>query len=66
MSRVVIIDTETTGLSPTKGGHRVINIAAVEIIDGALTGKTFNSYINPEGKESSPKAFKVHRLTDQF
>lgn len=66
MHRVVVIDTETTGLSPMKGGHRVINLAGVEIVDGKPTGNVFNTYINPEGKKSTPKALKVHRLTDEF
>ncbi|MFA0441387.1 hypothetical protein BCU70_10260 [Vibrio sp. 10N.286.49.C2] len=66
MDRVVVIDTETTGLSPTEGGHRVINIAAVEIVDGVITGKVFHAFINPEGKKSHSKAFKVHKLTDEF
>jgi DNA polymerase III epsilon subunit-like protein len=52
MDRVVVIDTETTGLSPKKGGPRVINIAAVEVIDGVNTGKVFHTFINPEGKRS--------------
>ena len=66
MDRVIVIDTETTGLSPSRGGHRVINIAAVEIIDGKITGNTFHSFINPEGKKSQPGAFKVHKLTEEF
>ena len=45
MDRVVVIDTETTCLSSNVGGHRVINIAAVEIIDGKFTGRFFHSYI---------------------
>jgi len=66
MGRILVIDTETTGLSPSKGGHRIINIAAVEIIDGKLTGNTFHSYINPNGKKSCPNAFRVHKITDAF
>ncbi|MGR5554628.1 exonuclease domain-containing protein [Vibrio alfacsensis] len=65
MKRIVAIDTETTGLSPING-HRVVNIAAVEIIDGELTGNTFHSYVSPQGKKSSSGALKVHQLTDTF
>ena len=36
MVRIVVIDTETTGLSPTDG-HRLIEIAAVEIINGVIS-----------------------------
>ena len=65
MSRVVV-DTETTGLSPSSGNHRIVNIAAIEILNGKLTGEVFHAYINPEGKKSPPKALKVHNLTDKF
>jgi DNA polymerase III epsilon subunit-like protein len=44
MDRVVIIDTETTGLSPRKGKHRIVNLAAVEIIDGDITGSIFHYF----------------------
>lgn len=66
MTRVVVIDTETTGLSPLKGGHRVVEIAAIEIIDGQITGQLFHSYVNPEGKKSSVRAQKVHQLNASF
>lgn len=45
--RQVFIDTETTGLS-AKYGHRVIELAAVETIDGELTGRVLHSYFDPE------------------
>ena len=38
MARIVVIDTETTGLSPTDG-HRLIEVAAVEIINEVYLGK---------------------------
>ena len=48
MSRIIIIDTETTGLSPYQGNHRGVNLAAVEIIDDTITtatnGKRWNGY----------------------
>ena len=43
--REIILDTETTGLNPSEG-HRVIEIAAIEVIDFLPTGKTFHKYIN--------------------
>ena len=43
--RQVVLDTETTGLRPSEG-HRVIEIAAIEIIDYLPTGKTYQQYIN--------------------
>lgn len=51
MDRVVIIDTETTGLSPKGGSYRIVNLAAVEIIDGYITGSIFDYFLNPEGKK---------------
>lgn len=66
MDRVIIIDTETTGLSPQEGNHRIINLAAVEIIDGDITGNIFHYYLNPEGKKSNAKAFAVHQIDDSF
>lgn len=66
MSRIVVIDTETTGLDYLSG-HRVIEIAAVEIVDGVISrDKYFQSYVDPEGKKSAPKALKVHGLEAKF
>src|SRR5208337_3310234 len=45
--RCIILDTETTGLDP-KQGHRVIEIAAVEVVDRRLTGRHIHFYVNPE------------------
>ena len=47
MIREIILDTETTGLDPLEG-HRIIEIAAIELIDHVKTEKSFHSYINPE------------------
>jgi DNA polymerase III epsilon subunit len=66
MARQIAIDTETTGLSTIKGRHRVIEIALVEIIDGKLTGNSFQSYFSPEGRKSRPLAFKTHKIKDSF
>ncbi|TRX57302.1 exonuclease domain-containing protein [Thalassomonas sp. M1454] len=66
MSKIVVIDTETTGLDPYKGGHRVIELAAIEIVDGELTGNSFRYYLNPEGKKNNPDAFRVHQISNEF
>ena len=44
--RLIILDTETTGLSPAEG--RIVEIAAVEMLDGKLTGREFHHFLNPE------------------
>ena len=62
--RQIILDTETTGLDPALG-HRVIEIAAVEIVNRRLTDRRFHCYVNP-GRESDEAAMQVHGLTAEF
>ena len=45
--RQIVLDTETTGLEVTSG-HRIIELAAVEIINRRPSGTRFHRYINPE------------------
>jgi len=59
--RCIILDTETTGLDP-KLGHRVIEIAAVEVVDRRLTGRNVHFYLNPE-REIDAGASDVHGMT---
>ena len=59
--RQVVLDTETTGLEPEQGGHRVIELGAVEIIDRKITGGRFHEYIDPQ-REIDDAAFDVHGL----
>lgn len=60
--RQLILDTETTGLEAAKG-HRIIEFAAIEMIDRKLTGKSLHLYINPECP-IDPGATRVHGITD--
>ena len=62
--RQIVLDTETTGLRPSKG-HRVIEIAAIEIIDYLPTGKTYQQYINPQ-RDVPETSLKVHGLSYDF
>ena len=62
--RYVMLDTETTGLSPAKG-HRVIEIAAIEVENRAVTSKSYQAYLDPK-RPVEPEAFKVHGLSDEF
>jgi len=64
MSRQISIDTETTGLD-VKDGHRIIEVACVEIIDRRITGSTYHCYINPE-RAVDAGAMAVHGLSDTF
>lgn len=59
--RQIFIDTETTGLS-ARSGHRIIELAAVEAIDGCLTGKVLHTYLDP-GRDIDPGAQRVHGIT---
>jgi len=62
--RRVVLDTETTGLEVSQG-HRVVEIAAVELLDRRATGRHFHRYLNPE-REVDLGAVQVHGLTTEF
>lgn len=64
MTRQIFLDTETTGLDP-KQGHRIIEVAGVEMINRRPTGKRFHRYLNPE-REIDAGAVAVHGLTTEF
>lgn len=61
--RQLILDTETTGLDPVKG-HKIIEFAALEMIDRQLTGSSLHLYINPE-REIDEGASRIHGITDK-
>lgn len=61
--RQLILDTETTGLYPEKG-HRIIEFAALEMIDRKLTGNYLQLYINPE-REIDEDATKIHGIKNE-
>ncbi|TFW31936.1 DNA polymerase III subunit epsilon [Massilia horti] len=63
-NRLVVLDTETTGLNP-RTGDRVIEIGCVELVNRKLTGNNFHRYINPE-RDSDEAALAVHGLTTEF
>lgn len=64
MIREIVLDTETTGLSP-QGGDRLVEIGCVELINHIPTGQHFHVYINPE-RSMPEEAFRVHGLGDDF
>ena len=62
--RYICLDTETTGLDP-KTGHRIVEIACMEMINLVKTGQNFHCYINPE-RDVPIEAFKIHNLSTEF
>lgn len=62
--RHIILDTETTGLSPVNG-DRIVEIGCVEMVNRRLTGKHLHHYINPE-RDVPEGAFNVHGLSTEF
>ncbi len=60
----IVLDTETTGIS-VKDGHRVVEIACIELDNLIPTKNKFHCYLNPERKVSE-KAFEVHGYSDEF
>jgi DNA polymerase-3 subunit epsilon len=63
-NRIVVLDTETTGLNPQEG-HRIIEIGCVEMVKRRLTGKRFHVYLNPD-RIIDEGAIAVHGITNQF
>ena len=59
--RQIVLDTETTGLDP-KQGHRVIELAAIELSNRKISERRFHRYLNPE-REIDAGAAEVHGLT---
>ena len=62
-ARIVTFDTETTGLD-YKTGDRVIEIGLVEILGRRKSDKTFQTYLNPEGKKISEGARAITNISD--
>lgn len=62
--REIVIDTETTGLDP-RDGHRVVEVACIELLHHIPTGRKFHRYVNPE-REIPADAYAVHGLSAEF
>lgn len=63
-NRIIVLDTETTGLNP-QDGHKIIEIGCVELIKRRLTGKHFHVYIKPN-RTIDQGAIAVHGITNEF
>lgn len=62
--RQIVLDTETTGLSPEEG-HRIIEIGCLELIERRVTRNRFHVYLNPE-RRIDAGASEVHGISDEF
>lgn len=62
--RQIVLDTETTGLDPRQG-HRIIEVACLEMVNRRLTGRHLHKYINP-GRDIDEGAAAVHGITLDF
>ena len=62
--REIVIDTETTGLDP-HDGHRMVEIACIELMHHVPSGRKFHRYVNPE-RDMPADAFAVHGLSAEF
>ena len=62
--REIVLDTETTGLDPAVG-HRLVEIAGIELVNYIPTGRHYHCYINPE-RDMPDDAFRVHGLSREF
>lgn len=62
--REIVVDTETTGLD-AQSGHRIVEIAAIELFHHVPTGRKFHCYVNPE-RDMPVEAYQVHGLSEEF
>jgi DNA polymerase-3 subunit epsilon len=62
--RQIVLDTETTGLE-VRQGHRLIEIACIEMVERRLTGRQYQTYLNP-GRTIDEGARRVTGIEDEF
>lgn len=62
--REICLDIETTGLDP-KEGHKIVEIACVEIVNKVRTGNFFHTYVNPR-RDMPQEAFAIHGISTDF
>ena len=63
MERLIVLDTETTGIDP-KEGHRIIEVGAVEISKREITTSEFHKYVQPNRNVGD--SVNIHGITDKF
>ncbi len=62
--REICLDIETTGLDP-RDGHKIVEIACVELVNKIRSGKVFHSYVNPR-RDMPQEAFRIHGISAEF
>src|SRR5574343_347865 len=62
--RQIVLDTETTGLDPRQG-HRIIEVAGIELVNRRLTGRHLHKYVQPE-RDIDAGAQAVHGISLEF
>ena len=63
MERLIVLDTETTGIRPEEG-HRIIEVGAVQILNREITNTEFHKYIQPNRPVGD--SVNIHGITDKF
>lgn len=63
--REIVIDVETTGLW-VNSGHKVIEIACIELERYQPTGRVYHRYINPLLSRMPIEAFGIHGIPIEF
>ncbi|WP_235839597.1 DNA polymerase III subunit epsilon [Cognaticolwellia mytili] len=67
--RLIILDTETTGINPREG-HRIVEIGCVEMVNRQLTGRNYHVYVKPMAygmqMVMEQEVINIHGLTDDF
>ena len=61
MAREIVLDVETTGIG-AREGHRIIEVACVELNGYIPTGRHFHTYVHPE-RDIDPDAERVHGIS---
>tara|TARA_B100000767_G_scaffold104207_1_gene100004 strand:- start:115 stop:777 length:663 start_codon:yes stop_codon:yes gene_type:complete len=63
MERLIVLDTETTGIRPEEG-HRIIEVGAVQILNREITTTEFHKYVQPNRPVGD--SVNIHGITDKF
>jgi DNA polymerase-3 subunit epsilon len=61
LTRAILFDTETTGLEPHLG-HRVIEVAALELLNDLPTGRHYHALVHPD-RDIPDDATRIHGIT---